>query len=71
MPDWLQILAKGLPLVYIFEEARSILVNNVVNYNNIMTALGLNLFYFLGAIIIFYLAFYGARKKGTLVNMGE
>ena len=71
LPEWLQILAKGLPLVYIFEEARSILVNNVVNYKNIMTALALNLFYFVGAIIIFYLAFYGARKKGTLVNMGE
>jgi len=71
LPDWLQILAKGLPLVYIFEEARSILVNNVVDYNNIMTALALNLFYFIGAIIIFYLAFQGARKKGTLVNMGE
>ena len=25
LPEWLQILAKGLPLVYIFEEARSIL----------------------------------------------
>ena len=25
----------------------------------------------LGSIIIFYLAFNGARKKGTLVNMGE
>ena len=60
-----------MPLVYIFEEARSILVNNVVNYKNIMTALALNLFYFVGAIIVFYLAFYGARKKGTLVNMGE
>jgi len=71
LPEWLQILAKGLPLVYIFEEARSILVNNVVNYNNIMTALVLNLFYFVCAIFIFYLAFYGARKKGTLVNMGE
>jgi len=71
LPEWLQILAKGLPLVYIFEEARSILVNNVVNYNNIMTALALNLFYFSGAVAIFYLAFYGARKKGTLVNMGE
>jgi len=71
LPDWLQILAKGLPLVYIFEEARSILVNNVVNYSNIMTALMLNLIYFISAIIIFYLAFYGARKKGTLVNMGE
>ena len=64
LPDWLQILAKGLPLVYLFEEARSILVNNIVNYNNIVTALALNLFYFfLGSIIIFYLAFYGARKK--------
>jgi len=71
LPEWLQILAKGLPLVYIFEEARSILVNNVVNYKNIMTALALNLFYFVGAIIVFYLAFHGARKKGTLVNIGE
>ena len=71
LPEWLQILAKGLPLVYIFEEARSILVNNVVNYKNIITALALNLFYFIGAIFVFYLAFYGARKKGTLVNMGE
>ena len=71
LPEWLQILAKGLPLVYIFEEARSILVNNVVNYNNIMTALALNLLYFLSSIITFYLAFYGARKKGTLVNIGE
>jgi len=71
LPEWLQILAKGLPLVYIFEEARSILVNNVVNYKNIMIALALNLFYFLGAIIVFYLAFHGARKKGTLVNIGE
>tara|TARA_Y100000590_G_scaffold457012_1_gene608734 strand:+ start:28 stop:588 length:561 start_codon:yes stop_codon:yes gene_type:complete len=71
LPEWLQVLAKGLPLVYIFEEARSILVNNVVNYNNIVTALALNLFYFVASIVVFYLAFYGARKKGTLVNMGE
>ncbi len=71
LPEWLQILAKGLPLVYIFEEARSILINNVVNYENIIAALALNLFYFVGSIIVFYMAFYGARKKGTLVNMGE
>jgi len=71
LPDWLQILAKGLPLVYIFEEARSILVNNVVNYSNIISALMLNLLYFISAISVFYLAFAGAREKGTLVNMGE
>ena len=71
LPEWLQLLAKGLPLVYIFEEVRSILVNNIVNYSNIITALKLNLLYFTTAVFIFYLAFYGARKKGTLVNMGE
>ena len=71
LPEWVQILAKGLPLVYIFEEARSILVNSIVNYKNIITALMLNLFYFVSAVIVFYLAFAGARKKGTLINMGE
>ncbi len=71
LPDWLQILANCLPLVYIFEETRSILINNVVNYKNIFTALSLNLFYFIGSILIFYSSFHGARKKGTLVNMGE
>ena len=71
LPDWLQVVAKILPLVYIFEEVRSILLDNVVNYSNILTALKLNLIYFTSAVFIFYLAFYGARKKGTLVNMGE
>ena len=71
LPDWLQILAKLLPLVYIFEEVRSILLNNIVDYSNIMSALKLNLIYFSLAVFIFYLAFYGARKKGTLINMGE
>jgi ABC-2 type transport system permease protein len=71
LPDWLQVLAKILPLVYIFEEVRSILLDNVVNYSNILTALKLNLIYFTSAIFIFYLAFYGARIKGTLINIGE
>ena len=71
LPDWLQILAKGLPLVYIFEEVRSILINNTVNYSNIISALMLNLIYFTSAVIIFYLSFSGAREKGNLVNIGE
>ena len=71
LPNWLQILAKGLPLVYIFEETRSILVNNTVNYSNIASALTLNFVYFTLAVVIFYLAFSGARNKGTLINVGE
>ena len=71
LPDWLQIIAKGLPLVYIFEEVRSILVNNVVNYYNIMSALILNLIYFLLSVLVFYSAFHEARNRGTLINVGE
>ena len=71
LPDWLQIIAKGLPLVYIFEEVRSILLNSVVNYSNIMSALALNFIYFLLSVFVFYSAFKEARKKGTLINVGE
>ena len=71
LPEWLQIIAKFLPLVYIFEEARSILINNTVNYSNIISALTLNLVYFASSVLIFYAAFDGARKKGTLINVGE
>ena len=71
LPEWLQILAKALPLVYIFEEVRSILVNNTVNYSNIVSALILNLIYFASAVVVFYSAFHEARKRGTLINVGE
>ena len=71
LPEWLQYVSKFLPLVYIFEEARSILINNVINFENIFKALLLNLLYIVFAVIVFYFSFYGARKKGTLVNMGE
>ena len=36
LPDFLQTVARALPLVHIFEEVRSILVNNTVNYTNIL-----------------------------------
>jgi len=71
LPDGLQLVAKALPLVYIFEEVRSILLNNVVNYNNILSALMLNLIYFTLSITVFYSAFREARKRGTLINVGE
>ena len=71
LPEWLQILAKGLPLVYIFEEARSILVNQVVNYSNIKNAFILNLIYLTIGVFLFYYSFSQARRKGSLINIGE
>ena len=71
LPSFFQFLAKCLPLVYIFDEARSILINQVVNYNNIINAFYLNLIYLLLGVSLFYYSFSKARKKGTLINIGE
>ena len=71
LPEFFQILAKGLPLVYIFDETRNILVNNFVNFENILYAFYLNAIYLLIGISLFYFSFSKARKKGSLINMGE
>ena len=71
LPEFLQIIAEVLPLVYIFEEVRSILTNNTVNYSNIVNALILNAVYLFIGIALFYYSFSKARKKGSLINIGE
>ncbi len=71
LPEVFQNIARGLPLVYIFEEARSILVTNVVNYENIKNAFMLNSLYLFLGIFLFYYSFAQARKKGSLINIGE
>ena len=71
LPEIFQSIAFALPLVYIFEETRNILVNGIVNYENIRIALSLNAFYFIVAIATFYFSFDKAREKGTLINIGE
>tara|TARA_Y100001970_G_scaffold287267_1_gene411525 strand:+ start:3084 stop:3926 length:843 start_codon:yes stop_codon:yes gene_type:complete len=71
LPEFFQKIAYMLPLVYIFEEARSILIDQIVNYENILKAIYLNFFYLVSSVILFYFSFSKARKKGTLINIGE
>jgi ABC-2 type transport system permease protein len=71
LPEVFQSIAYALPLVYIFEETRNILINQVVNYENIIQAFYLNAVYFILAILVFYYSFDQAREKGSLVNIGE
>jgi len=71
LPDIFQKIAFSLPLVYVFEEARNILINQTVNIENIFSAFILNLIYLIIAISLFYYSFNKARKKGTLINIGE
>ena len=71
LPYSLQIVAKGLPLVHIFEEMRNILLNNTVNYFDIIKSISISIVYFILGVIIFYSSYLGAKKRGTLINMGE
>ena len=71
LPEIFQSIAYALPLVYIFEETRNILVNQSVNYENIIQALYLNCAYLIAAVSVFYYSFDKAREKGTLINIGE
>tara|TARA_Y100000591_G_scaffold107077_1_gene91135 strand:- start:83 stop:874 length:792 start_codon:yes stop_codon:yes gene_type:complete len=71
LPDWLQIIAKLLPLVHIFEEMRDVLVYDMVNYYQIIKAIIISFIYFVFGIVIFYLSYAGAKNRGTLINMGE
>ena len=71
LPLSLQFIAKGLPLVHIFEEMRNILMNDVINYFDIFKAISISILYFVFGVIIFYVSFFGAKVRGTLINMGE
>ena len=71
LPNLLQIIAKGLPLVHIFEEMRNILIDQTVNLLEIFKGIFISIIYFIISVIIFYISYYGAKKKGTLINIGE
>ena len=71
LPEIFQSIALGLPLVYIFEETRNILINQTFNFENIIMAFYLNAAYLILAILVFYYSFAQARKRGSLINIGE
>ena len=63
LPEIFQSIAFALPLVYIFEETRNILVNGIVNYENIINAIYLNGFYLILSIYVFYYSGAPARSR--------
>ena len=71
LPEWLQVIAKLLPLVHIFEEMRNILIHDTINHYQILKAIFISFVYFVIGIIIFYISYNGAKNRGTLINMGE
>ena len=54
LPYFLQIVAKGLPLVHVFEEMRNILLNNIVSYSEIFKSILISIAYFVFGVSTFY-----------------
>ena len=71
LPEWLQYIAKLLPLVHLFEEMRNILIHDIISYYAVLKACMISLLYFIVGIFIFYYSYSGAKDRGTLINMGE
>jgi len=71
LPVWLQTISKLLPLVYIFEEMRNILIYDIINYFEIFKAILISVMYFIFGVIMFHWSYSGAKLRGTLINMGE
>ena len=63
LPNFLQLIAKALPLVHIFEEMRSILISNSVSYVNILKSISISIVYFVFGVIVFYYSYFGAKKE--------
>ena len=63
LPNIFQKIAFGLPLVYVFEEARRILVDQTVIVENIYFPLMINLIYLNDYIGLFYYSFNKSRKR--------
>ncbi len=71
LPAWLQQVAWCLPTSYVFEGMRGVLLESSFKWNLFVGATALNAVYVAVGIGIFFAAFRGARRRGTLLQMGE
>jgi ABC-2 type transport system permease protein len=71
LPAWLQPVAWSIPSAYVFEGMRAVVVDHRVDYSLLGYAVGLNVLYLSIGIFLFLLAFYAARKRGSLLHSGE
>ena len=71
LPPALQAISWALPPAYVFEGMRSVLLHDTLRVDYFWRALLLDAVYLLAGIAIFALAVRSARKRGTLLQMGE
>jgi ABC-2 type transport system permease protein len=71
LPGWLQGVALALPTSYVFEGMRAALIDHQFRWDLFRSAVILNIIYFGIGLALFLASFAGARKRGTLLQVGE
>jgi ABC-2 type transport system permease protein len=71
LPDWLQTVAWCLPASHVFEGMRAVLFEQRIDSGHLFAAVGLNLLYLASGAALFLYAFQSARRRGTLLHIGE
>ena len=71
LPGWLQMLAWTLPSAYVFEGMRALLFEHRFRFDLLAGAVVFNLIYLAAAFALFIAAFQSARRRGSLLQVGE
>jgi ABC-2 type transport system permease protein len=71
LPASVQPLALALPSTHVFEGMRAVLLQGRLEWNAMAWAIGLNLVWMAGAVLLFARQFRAARVRGALLSIGE
>lgn len=71
LPAWLRSVAHALPASHVFEGMRAWVFTHQFRGDLLLKAAALNTLYLAIGIVIFLQAFQGARKRGSLLQIGE
>ncbi len=71
LPEWLQPIALSLPCTWVFEGMRAVLIEHRFLWDYFFWAAGLNGLYLLLGAGVWAWAFYLARQRNLLLQLGE
>lgn len=68
LPPVIQYIARLFPTTYVFEGMRTVLTRGIFNWDYLLIAVLLEIFYLLGAYILFFKVFDAVRKSGLIAR---
>lgn len=71
LPAPLQAIAQAIPAAHVFEGMRGVLLHGVFDATLLYRAFALDALYLGAGVVLFAAAVHAARRRGTLLQMGE